>query len=129
MNRTRLAFVMVGGVLMSKFLIDFFAASPSSASLDQSKALFQNRCSQCHGLNQADNLDSYLPSNVQKLVERMQHMPGSGISSEEAQQIYEYLVYEYTKTHKNELDAELKALPDDKRKEEQAKIDEIAAKF
>lgn len=128
MNRTRLAFVMVGGALMFKFLIDFFATSPNS-TLDQSKALFQNRCSQCHGLNQADNLDSYLPSHVQKTVERMQHMPSSGISSEEAQQIYEYLVYEYTKTHKNELDAELKALPDDKRKEEQSKIDEITAKF
>lgn len=128
MKRTRLAFMMIGSALAFKFLIDFFAAS-STATLDQSKALFQDRCSQCHGLGVAENLESYLPSNVQSIVERMRHKPGSGISSEEAQEIYEYLVYEFSKTRKKEIDEELNALPDEKKKAEQAKIDAIVSKF
>ena len=128
MKRTKLAFMMIGSTLAFKFLIDFFAASPA-ATLDQSKALFQDRCSQCHGLGSAENLESHLPSNIQSIFERMQHKPDSGISSKDAQEIYEHLVYEFSKTHKQEIDEELNALPDDKKKTEQAKIDAIVSKF
>ena len=124
MKGKKTAFGIIMGGLACLFTLDLFATSESAA-----KALFENRCSQCHGLNQATELDSYLPSYIQEMVSKMQHKPQSGISSEEAQEIYEYLVYQFAKTHRNKIDKELQALPEDKRKEEQAKIDQATAKF
>ena len=127
MPKMRKKTILFGIMIIGITHMFIFGVFPNKSNA--SKALFENRCSQCHGLNQADQVDSYLPSNVQQMVMRMQHKPQSGISSEEAEEIYEYLVYQFSKTHKAEIDKELSALPEDKRKEEQAKIDQIAAKF
>lgn len=125
MNKTKLAFVIVGTTVGARFLFDFFGADPKTAKETSSQELFNARCSQCHGIGEANNFDSYLPSSIQNTVQRMQEKADSGISSKEAQQIYEYLVYTNATSHKDQLDEELKALPDNQRKEEQAKLDAI----
>ena len=128
LKKIKLALALIGAGFGFKMMIYFLGTDPHLA-INQSRELFENRCSQCHGINEANNMDSYLPSSIQKTVERMQHKSDSGISSHEAEQIYEYLVYEYSTKYPERLHAELQALPEEERKKEQAKINHISSKF
>ena len=127
-KKTTLAFAIISTGFAFKTLIYFFGTD-LRAPLNQSKELFENRCSQCHGIKEANQMNSYLPSSIQETVERMQRKPESGISSQDAEQIYEYLVYEFSRKYSSKLREQLQALPEEKRKQEQAKIDEISSKF
>ena len=128
MKKIQLALTLIGAGFGFKMMLYFLGADPH-ASINQSRELFESRCSQCHGINEASNMDSYLPSSIQTIVEKMQHKSGSGISSHEAEQIYEYLVYDCATKHPDQLHAELQALPEEERKKEQAKINHISSKF
>lgn len=125
MKKTTLSLAIISSALSFQFLSDWYQTTPQDVPSDQSQELFLNKCSQCHSIKQANDLQSFLPSAIEDTVQRMQRKPGSSISSQEAKQIYEYLVHQALTIHKGQLDQELQALPENKRKEEQAKLDKF----
>lgn len=91
--------------------------------------VFSQKCTQCHKLSRPINSDYALPAEWERYVKRMFHKPGSGISSGEAKQIFEFLVYDSIIRKKEMLDEKLaKATPDEKAAAE-SKIKEIRAKY
>lgn len=92
------------------------------APYQKSYQLFLDRCGNCHTIDTALAVDSYLPSDWRDVVDQMQKKEGSGISTQEADEIYKFLVYDSTVNHKKELDAQLQQLPEAERKAEEDKI-------
>lgn len=92
------------------------------APYQKSYQLFLDRCGNCHSIDTARAVESYLPSDWRDVVDRMQRKPDSGISTQEADEIYKFLVYESTVNHKKELDVQLQQLPEAERKTEENKI-------
>ncbi len=97
--------------------------------LQSSQKLFKSRCSQCHSLSQAYDVDSVLPSSWKETVKSMQRKSESNINDTEAQTIYEFLVYDTTKKQNKKLEQELQAIPKDQQQTEQAEIDRIKKLF
>jgi hypothetical protein len=91
--------------------------------------LFSQKCTQCHKLSRPINSDYVLPDEWSRYVKRMMHKPGSGISTAEGKNIYEFLVYDSSVRKKAMLDEKLgKETPEEKEKALKA-IEEIHAKY
>ena len=91
--------------------------------------VFSEKCTQCHKLSRPINSDYALPEEWSRYVKRMMHKPGSGISSAEGKQIYEFLVYDSSVRKKTLVDEKLaKAKPEEKADAEK-KIKELHAKY
>ncbi|MBS0604750.1 MAG: cytochrome c [Verrucomicrobia bacterium] len=99
------------------------------SSMHKNYALFQEKCSQCHSLSAAMKSDDVLPSYWQKTVAKMQKKSGSHISAEEAQQIYDFLVYDSSQRRKQDFDDQLSSLPPDKQKKEKDALDQVKSKY
>ncbi len=97
--------------------------------LQQTYDLFVNRCSPCHGLESTINSQYVLPSYYKEMVQEMKELPDSGISQSDADKIYEFLVYDAYKRHRRELRDALKALPPEKKEQEQQALKEIRDKY
>ena len=99
------------------------------AALKENYDLFSQKCTQCHKLSRPVNCDYALPDEWSRYVKRMMRKPGSGISTSEAKQIYEFLVYDSSVRKKVLLDGKLaKATPEDKVAAE-AKVKEVHDKY
>jgi len=91
--------------------------------------VFSQKCTQCHKLSRPINSDFVLPDEWSRYVKRMMRKPGSGISSTEGKEIFEFLVYDSSVRKKVLLDDKLgKATPEDKAADE-AKIKEVHDKY
>jgi len=120
----------------TKARIEAFEKGPATidiskypAALKDNYDLFSQKCTQCHKLSRPINSDYCLPSEWSRYVKRMMRKPGSGISSSEAKQIYEFLAYDSSLRKKASIDAKLaKATPEDKTADE-AKIKEVHDKY
>jgi cytochrome c5 len=120
----------------TKARIDAFEKGPATvniskypAALKENYDLFSQKCTQCHKLSRPINSDYALPDEWSRYVKRMMHKPGSGISTTEAKQIFEFLVYDSSVRKKAMVDEKLaKATPEDKAAAE-AKIKEIHDKY
>jgi hypothetical protein len=92
-------------------------------------AVFAAKCTQCHKLSRPINSDYATPDEWSRYIKRMMHKPGSGISTAEGKQIYDFLVYDASVRKKTMLDEKLaKATPDEK-KDADTKIKEIHDKY
>jgi hypothetical protein len=99
------------------------------AALKDNYDLFSQKCTQCHKLSRPINSDYALPDEWSRYVKRMMRKPGSGISTTEAKQIFEFLVYDSSVRKKAMVDDKLaKATPEDKTAAE-AKIKEVHDKY
>jgi hypothetical protein len=96
-----------------------------SDSVKQGKELFNMRCSTCHSLQLSTNHDDLLPSYWRATVPRMAAMANSGISGNETQPIYEYLVYFSATRRKRQLEEQLASLSEGERQSEQSAIDQV----
>jgi hypothetical protein len=120
----------------TKARIEAFEKGPATidiskypAALKDNYDLFGQKCTQCHKLSRPINSDYCLPSEWSRYVKRMMRKPGSGISSSEAKQIYEFLAYDSSVRKKALVDEKLaKAAPEDKAADE-AKIKEVHDKY
>ena len=120
----------------TKARIEAFEKGPATidiskypAALKDNYDLFSQKCTQCHKLSRPINSDYCLPSEWSRYVKRMMRKPGSGISSSEAKQIYEFLAYDSSVRKKAAVDEKLaKATPEDKAADE-AKIKEVHDKY
>lgn len=63
---------------------------------------FAGRCAKCHTLARAINSDFVLNDEWERYVKRMMRKPGSGISSDDAKEIYAFLAFD-SKTRKKAL--------------------------
>jgi hypothetical protein len=116
--------------------LDRFDQGP--ATIDVSKypqgiqdnyAVFSRDCTQCHRLSRPINSDFVLPDQWSRYIKRMMYKPGSGISRSDAKQIYDFLVYDASVRKKKELEAKLKALSPEERKQEEQKVKEVVDKY
>lgn len=125
-NTARFALLAITSLLIflsiNRNPFDLFFAVTYPAPYQKSYQLFLDRCGNCHSIDTALAVESYLPSDWQDIVDRMQKKPSSGISTQEAEEIYKFLVYDTTLNHKKELDAQLQQLPEPDRKAEEEKI-------
>jgi len=141
---TALALTGVGGVRAADEPLDAETKArverfeKGAATIDVSKypdgikenyQVFSEKCTQCHKLSRPINSDYALPDEWSRYVKRMMHKPGSGISSAEGKQIYEFLVYDSSLRKKALVDEKLaKATPAEKADAEK-KIQEIHSKY
>ncbi len=120
----------------TKARIDAFEKGPASidiskypSALKDNYDLFSQKCTQCHKLSRPINSDYALPSEWSRYVKRMMRKPGSGISSSEAKQIYEFLAYDSSVRKKAAVDAKLAAATPEDRAADEAKIKEVHDKY
>ena len=120
----------------TKARIDAFEKGPATidiskypAALKDNYDLFSQKCTQCHKLSRPINSDYALPSEWSRYVKRMMRKPGSGISSSEAKQIYEFLAYDSSVRKKAAVDAKLAAATPEDRAADEAKIKEVHDKY
>ncbi len=80
---------------------------------DQQKAykLFQAKCSSCHVIARGINSDMVVPAEWERYIKRMMYKPNSGISSNEAQTLFRFLVYDASARKADLLRKALAALP------------------
>jgi hypothetical protein len=116
--------------------LDRFDQGP--ATIDVSKypqgvqdnyAVFSQDCRQCHRLSRPINSDFVLPDQWSRYIKRMMYKPGSSISRSDAKQIYDFLVYDASVRKKKELEAKLKTLAPEERKQEEQKVKEVVDKY
>jgi len=76
-------------LMFSIFLLVAFTGKNTYSATMEPKALFEKRCSRCHSLEKTNRIESaeYWKSTVQKMKKKF----FSGISSEDAAVITEYL--------------------------------------
>lgn len=72
------------------------------ADMQAAYKLFTKKCSHCHTIARPINCDFALPDEWERYVKRMMRKPDSGISSDEAKQIFNFLVFD-SKTRKKEM--------------------------
>ena len=77
------------------------------AALKDNYEMFSQKCTQCHKLSRPINCDYVLPDEWSRYVKRMMRKPGSGISSGDGKQIWEFLVYDSSVRKKALLDEKL----------------------
>ena len=120
----------------TKARIEKFEHGP--ASIDVSKypqgikdnyEVFSQKCTQCHKLSRPVNCDYAMPDEWSRYVKRMMRKPGSGISSSEAKQIFEFLVYDSSIRKKALLDEKLAAAKPEDKAAAEAKIKEVHDKY
>ena len=120
----------------TKARIEAFEKGPATidiskypAALKDNYDLFSQKCTQCHKLSRPINSDYCLPSEWSRYVKRMMRKPGSGISSSEAKQIYEFLAYDSSVRKKAAVDAKLAAATPADKAADEAKIKEVHDKY
>ena len=120
----------------TKARIEAFEKGPATidiskypAALKDNYDLFSQKCTQCHKLSRPINSDYCLPSEWSRYVKRMMRKPGSGISSSEAKQIYEFLAYDSSVRKKAAVDTKLAAETAADQAADQAKIKEVHDKY
>lgn len=91
--------------------------------------VFSQKCTQCHKLSRPINCDYALPDEWSRYVKRMMRKPGSGISTAEAKQIWEFLVYDSSVRKKAMLDEKLAAAKPEEKTATEAKIKEVHDKY
>jgi hypothetical protein len=91
--------------------------------------LFSERCAQCHKLNRPINSDYALPAEWERYIKRMMHKPGSGISSADGKQIFDFLVYDSSIRKKAMVDAKLAAATSEEKAAAESKIKAIHDKY
>ncbi len=120
----------------TKARIEKFEHGP--ASIDVSKypqgikdnyEVFSQKCTQCHKLSRPVNCDYAMPDEWSRYVKRMMRKPGSGISSSEAKQIFEFLTYDSSIRKKALLDEKLAAAKPEDKAAAEAKIKEVHDKY
>ena len=120
----------------TKARIEKFEHGP--ASIDVSKypqgikdnyEVFSQKCTQCHKLSRPVNCDYAMPDEWSRYVKRMMRKPGSGISSSEGKQIFEFLVYDSSVRKKAMLDEKLAAAKPEEKTAAEAKIKEVHDKY
>jgi cytochrome c5 len=120
----------------TKARIEAFEKGPATidiskypAALKDNYDLFSQKCTQCHKLSRPVNCDYALPDEWSRYVKRMMRKPGSGISSSEAKQIYEFLVYDSSVRKKALLDEKLAKVTPEEKTADEAKIKEVHDKY
>ncbi|MEI7533320.1 MAG: hypothetical protein WCK57_03045 [Verrucomicrobiae bacterium] len=120
----------------TKARIEAFEKGPASidiskypAALKDNYELFSQKCTQCHKLSRPVNCDYALPDEWSRYVKRMMRKPGSGISSSEAKQIYEFLVFDSSIRKKALLDTKLAKVTPEEKMADEAKIKEVHDKY
>lgn len=99
------------------------------APIQDTNALFEAKCTTCHGLKETVRSPSVLPTYWEKSVEKMRAMPKADFSAEEGQKITEFLIYDSFQRRRVELKKQLKALPEAELKIEQEKLDNVLKKY
>jgi hypothetical protein len=120
----------------TKARIEAFEKGPATidiskypAALKDNYDLFSQKCTQCHKLSRPINSDYCLPSEWSRYVKRMMRKPGSGISSSEAKEIYEFLAYDSSVRKKAAVDVKLAAATPEDKAADEAKIKEVHDKY
>jgi cytochrome c5 len=91
--------------------------------------VFSAKCSQCHKLSRPINSDYALPEEWSRYIKRMMRKPGSGISTADGKQIFDFLAYDSSVRKKKMVDEKLaKATPEEKKAAED-KIKELHDKY
>jgi hypothetical protein len=120
----------------TKARVDRFEKGP--ATIDVSKypdgikdnyEVFSTKCTQCHKLSRPINSDYAAPDEWSRYIKRMMHKPGSGISSAEGKQIYEFLVYDSSIRKKTMLDDKLAKMSAEDKTAAETKIKEVHDKY
>jgi cytochrome c5 len=80
---------------------------------DQQKAykLFQAKCSTCHVVARGVNTEMVVPADWERYIKRMMYKPNSGISSNEGQTLFRFLVYDASARKADLLRKALAGLP------------------
>lgn len=91
--------------------------------------IFSQKCAQCHKLNRPINSDYALPADWERYIKRMMHKPGSGISSADGKQIFDFLVYDSSIRKKAMVDEKLAAATPEDKTAAEAKIKEVHDKY
>jgi len=78
------------------------------ADMQTKYKVFLARCSKCHTAARAINSDFVLEDEWERYIKRMMRKPGSGISSGDARQIFEFLSYDSKIRKKALYDRKLK---------------------
>lgn len=73
--------------------------------------LFQTKCSSCHAVARGINTEMVLPGDWERYIKRMMYKPNSGISSNEGQALYRFLIYDASARKADLLRKTLVALP------------------
>src|SRR5450759_1856242 len=90
---------------------------------------FSQKCTQCHRLSRPINSDYALPAEWERYIKRMMHKPGSGISSADGKQIFDFLVYDSSIRKKAMVDAKLAAATPEEKAAAESKIKAIHDKY
>ncbi len=98
-------------------------------AIQENYKVFADRCAQCHKLSRPINSDYALPAEWERYVKRMMHKPGSGISSADGKQIFDFLVYDSSVRKKAMVDEKLASATPEEKAAAESKIKEIHAKF
>jgi cytochrome c5 len=98
-------------------------------ALQDNYQVFAKKCTQCHKLSRPINSDYALPDEWSRYVKRMMYKPGSGISSSEGKQIFEFLAYDSSIRKKAMYDEKLAKLSADEKTAAEKKIADLHAKY
>jgi hypothetical protein len=98
-------------------------------ALKENYELFSQKCTQCHKLSRPVNCDYAMPDEWSRYVKRMMRKPGSGISSGDAKNIYEFLVYDSSVRKKKLLDEKLAKATAEEKAAAEAKIKAVHDKY
>ena len=91
--------------------------------------LFQTKCSTCHVVARGVNTEMVVPADWERYIKRMMYKPNSGISSNEAQTLFRFLVYDASARKADLLRKALAALPAADRSAAIARVKEINPGF
>lgn len=73
--------------------------------------LFSQKCVKCHTLARPINSDFVLEEEWERYIKRMMRKPGSGISSAEGKEIYEFLAFDSKQRKKDLYEKRRKEMP------------------
>lgn len=98
-------------------------------SLQSTYDVFQAKCTTCHGAEDSLQSKQVLPSYWETTTHRMQAMKDSNLSSQEASDIAEFLIYDSSVRRKSLFDRQLNDLPPGEQAQEKAKLEAIRQKY
>ena len=99
------------------------------AVLKDNYEVFSQKCTQCHKLSRPINCDYVLPDEWSRYVKRMMRKPGSGISSGDGKQIWEFLVYDSSVRKKALLEEKLGKATAEEKAAAEAAIKKVHEKY